>query len=211
MGNAIVIIGGSSSVGQYAIQLARLSGFDRIVTSASSRNARLLESLGAHVVLDRETQSRPEDFYHALDDCPLSLVFDPFGGLDTQLVGVKLLQLAKGPNATYIRPCGCLLEDLPSLVAGKGHFNPPEVVRQSREDPKVEIKATMGVGSFPQLRYLSEPMQKHLGGEDGYIARGLFRPNRPAVVPGGLGVLDTALARNKEGVSGKKLVIRPFE
>lgn len=34
-GKAVVIIGGSSSVSQYAIQLARLSGFSKIITSSS--------------------------------------------------------------------------------------------------------------------------------------------------------------------------------
>jgi NADPH:quinone reductase-like Zn-dependent oxidoreductase len=35
-GRSIIIIGGASSVGQYAIQMARLSGYERIVTNASS-------------------------------------------------------------------------------------------------------------------------------------------------------------------------------
>ena len=32
-GKAIVILGGSSSVGQYTVQLARLSGYSKIVTN----------------------------------------------------------------------------------------------------------------------------------------------------------------------------------
>ncbi|KAF8575474.1 GroES-like protein [Ramaria rubella] len=69
----IVIFGGSTSVGQYgechhfsrdrlnlsslalvAIQLARLSGFSPIVTTASLHNADLVKSLGATHVIDRK-------------------------------------------------------------------------------------------------------------------------------------------------------------
>lgn len=211
-GKAIVIIGGSSSVGQYAIQMARLSGFERVVTNASAKHAEHLKALGAHVVLDRNTSS-PQDFFHALDGSPLPLVFDTIGIPDTILLGVKTLQLAKTSNAVLVRACGGIVpEDFESVAAGKGGFNPPEVVEQSREGPiKVEIKAILGIGCLPSLRHLSEPLQKHLGGEDGYIARGLLKPNRPSVVPGGLEAVETALLRNKVGVSGEKVVIRPFD
>ncbi|KAF3400165.1 hypothetical protein F1880_008474 [Penicillium rolfsii] len=50
---AIVILGGASSVGQYAIQFARLSGFEKISTNASTSRHAFLRILGAHVILDR--------------------------------------------------------------------------------------------------------------------------------------------------------------
>jgi hypothetical protein len=78
-------------------------------------------------------------------------------------------------------------------------------------ESKVTLPRIIGLGSVPSLRYLSEPFAKHLGGDDGYIARGLFEPNRPVVVPGGLAGIEAALAKNKKGVSGEKVVIRPFE
>lgn len=211
-GQAIVIIGGSSSVGQYAIQMARLSGFERVVTSASAKNAQHLEALGAHVVLDRNASS-PDDFYRALDGLPLPLVFDTIGIPSTMLLGVETLQLAQTSDAVLVRPCGGIVpEDFDSIAAGKVGFTPPEVARQSQDGPiRVETKAIMGIGSLPSLRYLSEPLQEYLGGQDGYIAQGLLRPNRPLVVPGGLEAVETALWKNKEGISGEKVVIRPFD
>lgn len=209
-GKAIVIIGGSSSVGQYAIQMAQISGFDQIITNSSSTHTEYLKTLGAHIVLDRVTHSRPEDFYNALR-LPLALVFDSIGNTPTMLLGVSILQLAKVPNATMIRGCGGLTEDFASLAAGTGAFTPPEVAKHCQEEPKVEIKAILGIGSLPHLRYLSEPMCKHLGGEDGYISRGLFKPNRPLIIPGGLENVEVALMRNKMGVSGEKVIIRPFD
>lgn len=52
-GQSFVVIGGSSSVGQYAIQVARMAGFSTIVTSSSLKHADYLKSLGATHVIDR--------------------------------------------------------------------------------------------------------------------------------------------------------------
>lgn len=93
-GKAIVIIGGASSVGQYAIQMAKLSGFDRIITNASNANHEMLKSLGADVVFDRQ-QSGPEDFKAAVGEIPLDFVFDSISASTTQLLGVKILQATK--------------------------------------------------------------------------------------------------------------------
>lgn len=91
----------------------------------------------------------------------------------------------------------------------------PDVLEFEKFDTEGESKVTfpriIGLGSTLSLRYLSEPFAKHLGGDDCYIARGLFEPNRPVIVPGGLASVEAALAKNKKGVSGKKVVIRLFE
>ena len=47
----ILISGGASSVGQYAVQFAKLSGL-YVVATASERNFSLVRSLGADVVID---------------------------------------------------------------------------------------------------------------------------------------------------------------
>ncbi|RPD59285.1 GroES-like protein [Lentinus tigrinus ALCF2SS1-7] len=47
----VLIYGGSSAVGLFAIQLAHLSGY-KVITTASQRNHELLKSLGADVTLD---------------------------------------------------------------------------------------------------------------------------------------------------------------
>jgi len=52
----LFVYGGSSSVGQYAIQLAKLSGYN-VVTTASKRNHELVKSLGADLVFDVSNQS----------------------------------------------------------------------------------------------------------------------------------------------------------
>ena len=50
-GTWLFIYGGSTSVGQYAIQLAKLSGY-KVATVASSHNHELIKNLGADVVFD---------------------------------------------------------------------------------------------------------------------------------------------------------------
>ena len=50
----VFIYGGSSGVGQFAIQLAKLSGY-KVVTVASPRNHEFLKALGADAVFDVRT------------------------------------------------------------------------------------------------------------------------------------------------------------
>lgn len=50
---------------------------------------------------------------------------------------------------------------------------------------------------------------KAMGGEDGWLAKGVLKPNKVEVIPGGLSSLEKALDRNKGGVSGVKIVIQP--
>ena len=51
VGTWFFIYGGSSSVGQYAIQLAKLSGY-KVATVASPHNFELVKNFGADVVFD---------------------------------------------------------------------------------------------------------------------------------------------------------------
>jgi NADPH:quinone reductase-like Zn-dependent oxidoreductase len=199
-GTAIVIIGGASSVGQYAIQLARLSGFERIITNASAVNHEFLKGLGAHAVLDRG-QSGPEDFAAAIGGCPLAFVFDAISMKSTQILSVQIVQATKTENSHVVTVHVVHPEAVDEDAAALG---------QSK-DPKVDIRQVLGIGSSPALRYLSEPLAKHLGGENGYIAKNLFTPNRPRLVSGGLSAVEEALTLNKKGVSGEKVIFRPFD
>lgn len=189
-GKSIIVLGGSSSVGQYVIQLARLSGFDRIVTTASLSHEAHLKSLGAHVVLDRKSAG-PQDIVSALNGVRPDFVYDSISLRDTQILGVETLQ-ATGTASCVVTVLGA----------------DPEAQSLGSQGPGVEIRQVMGLGSSPNLRYLSEPLMKALGGEDGWLATGQFVPNRPVVV-GSLDNVDEALNRNKAGVSGEKVVIRP--
>ncbi|KAL2819264.1 chaperonin 10-like protein [Aspergillus cavernicola] len=193
-GKAIVVLGGSSSVGQYVIQLARLSGFERIVTSASLVHEGALKRLGAHVVLDRKMTTLG-DYEAALNGVALDFVFDSISLPETQRLGVEILQRYKSDAGG-------------AVVTVLGADEGARLLGASKE-PAVEVRQVMGLGSLPTLRYLTEPLMKHLGGEGGWLATGQYRPNRPVVVEGGLEKLDEALDKNRAGVSGEKVVICP--
>lgn len=188
----IVILGGSSSVGQYAIQLARLSGFSRIVTNASPKHASFLKELGAHEVLDRNT-STVEEFQKAIEGLPLEFVFDAISDKETQKLGVALLQATKtqGTNVITVMPAD------------------EEAIKDGEQgEVKVEIKQIWGIALDPRLRYLISALTDNLGGEDGWIAKGLFKPNKVEVTEGGLEKLQEGMEKNKNGVSGVKVIIK---
>ncbi|PWY96959.1 GroES-like protein [Testicularia cyperi] len=194
-GKAAVILGGSSSVGQYAIQLAKLSGFERIVTNASAGHASFLKTLGADVVLDRKTQNSASDFVSAVGDgLDVTFVYDSISFEATQTLAVEILQNYNGGRViTVTQPL------------------PPAIEAGQKGDKKVVVQQILGIGSGPEYRYVSEPLAHHLGGEEGYIAQGKIVLNRPEVVAGGLANIEQALQKNKEGVSGVKVVFQPHE
>ncbi|TFK17632.1 hypothetical protein FA15DRAFT_710607 [Coprinopsis marcescibilis] len=89
----MIILGGSSSVGQYAIQLAKLSGFTPIVVTASYKHAEYLKSLGATDVIDRNL---PADTVKAEVKAKagkehLGLVFDAISTAYTQQLGIDFV------------------------------------------------------------------------------------------------------------------------
>ncbi|KAG9204924.1 hypothetical protein G6514_009380 [Epicoccum nigrum] len=199
-GKSIVIIGGASSVGQYAIQMARLSGYERVITNASPSNHDFLKSIGAHVVLDRSS-STPVAFLDETGGLALDFIFDTISAPATQKLGIEILQKANAAGS-HLVTVHTVVPDVPDPEA--------KALGQS-QDPPIEIKQILGIGSWPALRPLSEPLARVLGGPDGYIAEGLFIPNRSQIVPGGLAATEEAMRLSKDGVSGRKVIICPHE
>ncbi|KAJ9476443.1 Protein TOXD [Pseudozyma hubeiensis] len=195
-GKTAIILGGSSSVGQYAIQFCKLSGFDHIVTSSSPSHFDYLKTLGATQVLDRSKATSASDFASIIDNPDsVAWVYDTISSPSTQLLAVEILQSLRGGKVIVV-------------------MNPDEkAVSQSQvaDKPSTQVVNILGLGSHPDYRYVSEPLAAHLGGEDGYVATGKVVLNRPEVVQGGLESVEKALKANKEGVSGVKVVIRPNE
>ncbi|KAH7014560.1 chaperonin 10-like protein [Microdochium trichocladiopsis] len=198
-GKAVVVLGGSTSVGQYAIQFARLSGYSRIVTSASAANAEFLKTLGAHVVLDRKTQGGVQDYIAAVgDELELDWVYDCVSLDESQLLGVKIVQGAKKvtPEALVVSVDNA---DEKAVAAGKAAEG------SGREVP---VRGIYALGYYPDYRYVTEPMYEKLGE---WMATGEFVPNRVKVLPGGLKAAEDGMQLNKAGVSGVKVIIRPQE
>ncbi|KAI9061183.1 GroES-like protein [Trametes sanguinea] len=188
-GAPIVILGGASAVGSNAIQLAKLSGFSPIITTASLKNKTLLESFGATHVLDRNlsaTALRDEVFKVA--GGPVDVVFDAISLPDTQNAGFDLL----APN-------GKLVLVLPSAL-------------DEEKTKKAGGRTVAGVVSLVNLPQNEEFARTAFSKLSGLVEAGHIKPLRFEVIPGGLAGIPVGLNKLKnDQVSATKLVVHPQE
>ncbi|KAF8499317.1 GroES-like protein [Gautieria morchelliformis] len=179
-GQGILIFGGASSVGQFAIQLARLSGFSPIVVTASLHNSDLVKSLGATHLIDRNTDdvvAEARNFFTT----PPTVVFDAVSDQTTQRQGWKVL----GRNGILI----LVIPSGPSFDAD--------------EDGKTAFGT---YGSVHIHRDLGRRLYANL---TDLLQSGEIKPNRVDVLPGGLTGIESGLKRMDERkVSGVKLIVR---
>ncbi|KAF8131865.1 chaperonin 10-like protein [Boletus edulis] len=185
-GQPALIFGGASSVGQYAIQFAQLSGFSPIITTASLRNADLLKSIGATHVIDRNTSvsSFPSEIAR-ITTKPISLVYDAVGAAETQQLGYDTL--AEGGHIVI-------------------------VLQSSIKETSGSTKKVVGVFGnvqVPNNRALGRALAQNLSA---LLEAGDIIPNPVEVVPGGLNGIVPGLEKMRNNlVSGKKLVVRLSE
>jgi len=95
-GKPILVFGGSSSVGQYVIQFAKLSGFSPIIATASMHNADPLKAIGATHVVDRKSDIATE--VKKITSEPIDFVFDTISEGGTQDQAWEIL----APGGTLI-------------------------------------------------------------------------------------------------------------
>jgi len=185
-GKPFVLFGGASSVGQYALQLAKLSGFSPIIATASPHNASYLKELGATHVLDRNLSA---DAIRAevakITSAPVEVAYDAVSTADTQ-------------NAAYslLAPGGAVVIVLQNAV---------EEAKQSSDKRIVHVFGNVNV---PQNRDLGASLYSKL---TTLLADGSLKPNRVEVLPNGLQGIIGGLEKLKAGVSNVKLVARPQE
>ncbi|KAF9528412.1 chaperonin 10-like protein [Crepidotus variabilis] len=187
-GTPIVIIAGSSSVGQSTIQLAKLAGFSPIIVTASRRNTDFLMSLGANYVLDRglEVTAFSEAVGVITAGKPVEIVFAALTNPETEKLAVSVLD--KG---------GILISSNPDV---------------SEIATKAEVKIAKVLAS-PSVPWNARLFTDFFTGKlTGWLERGDIKPNRVEIVEGGLAGVVGALKKLEENaVSGTKLVARPPE
>ncbi|KAH8091371.1 GroES-like protein [Cristinia sonorae] len=194
-GQPIVVFGGSTSVGQYVIQLAKLSGFSPIITTSSPHNAPLVTSLGATHFISRTTP--PSDVLSKVTNITsggpsVKLVFDAISEETTQ--GVAYDVLAPGGTLVLVWP----LKNQIDL----------------RKRPESTLKTV--VNTFGTVHHDVETI-RDLGVQlyskvEAYLASGDLKPNRTEILQGGLAGIPDGLERLRSNqVSGVKLVVRPHE
>ncbi|QRV72332.1 Zinc-binding dehydrogenase [Ceratobasidium sp. AG-Ba] len=206
-GKSVLIIGGSSSVGQYgklivanplqalmdvlllsAIQLARIAGFSPIVTTASAKHAEHLRGLGATHIVDRSADVKT---IQAAFKEPVALVVDTISQPDTQSTALGVLHTPTTIPGAHLAVVTPLQEHLKAKNEALGSSS-------------VSINEVQGISH--SNREIAEPFWRAIGS---WLESGKLVPNRVQVVPGGLEAVAEALKLSKEGVSGVKLVIHP--
>ncbi|KIP04265.1 hypothetical protein PHLGIDRAFT_31427 [Phlebiopsis gigantea 11061_1 CR5-6] len=181
-GEPIVIVGGSSAVGQYAIQLAVVGGFSPIIASASLRNEAHLKSLGATHIVDRNAHLASA--VKAITPKPVKYVFDAIALKDTQEAAYESLA-----------PGGILLTTLE--------------VELDRSKLSSDKRVTMVYGEVhaPVQRALGQTFYKYF---TEMVATGELKPNNVQVLPSGLAGVPAGHERLKGNkVSAVKLIAHP--
>lgn len=185
-GQTIVVLGGSSSVGLYVIQVAKLAGFSTIIATSSITHEAYLKETGATHVIDRHFS--PDDIRAAIGGItkdPIGVVYDAVSLPDTQELGWSLLA-KDGKMITTLDP---------KVAPGEG-------------DTRKVIRVA-GIPHLPQNQKFSKVAWSHYST---WLAEGKLVPNRVEVLPNGLEGIVGGLERLKaDKVSGTKLVTRPQE
>ncbi|KAI0675600.1 GroES-like protein [Trametes maxima] len=185
-GKAFFLLGGATSIGQYVIQLARMSGFSPIIATASAHNAELLISLGATHFLDRKLPA--DDLLSQAREIAggdIEVVYDAVSIPDTLAVGYEIT----APHGDFVR------------VLDRDPIPRAEVPLRKRTHMAhglfiTPINRAVGASLLAKLPDLLET--------------GEIKPNRPEVLPGGLHAVSGGVDRLRQNhVSGVKIVVRP--
>ncbi|EIW77113.1 GroES-like protein [Coniophora puteana RWD-64-598 SS2] len=185
-GQTIFILGGSSSVGHYTVQAARLAGFSTIITTSSLAHENNLKSLGATHVIDRH--GSPDQIVarvKAITSDPIRIVYDAISEDDTQKTAWAVL--APGGHLVLTLP--------PSVRTATGDTRTLKSVHGSPFNPVNAEFCKRWWEKLPE-----------------WLAEGKIKPNKVDVLPGGLEGVSAGVERFKASkVSGVKLIVRPFE
>ncbi|KAF7326492.1 Dehydrogenase azaJ [Mycena venus] len=189
-GQPIVILGGAGATGHYALQLARLSGFSPIITTASLKHESFLKSLGATHVINRYLPDT-EVVKAVADLAPaLSVVFDTISTKETVTLGFEILKESK----KYSKGDKTLLQIIPISIT-------------EAEGEGIHIYMGWGISAWQQYNALSRELYSQL---EGLLADGTIKPMKIEIVSGGLTALEEAF-KTFDKVSGVKRVVLPQE
>ncbi|KAJ7105896.1 chaperonin 10-like protein [Mycena epipterygia] len=189
-GQPIVILGGAGATGHFALQLARLSGFSPIITTASLKHENFLKSLGATHVINRSLPDTEVVKAVAALAPTLSVVFDTISTKETVTLGFEILKESK----KYSKGDKTLLQIIPISIA-------------EAESEAINIYMGWATSAWPQNNALSRELYSQL---EGLLADGTIKPMKIEIVHGGLNALEEAF-KTFDKVSGVKRVVLPQE
>nr|GAT43833.1 GroES-like protein [Mycena chlorophos] len=216
VGKSAVVLGAGTSCGQFAVQLLKFNGFSTIIAYASAKHTDYLTSLGATLVIDRNSTPLADLPSHpALKDAPVDVVYDTVLGIISSGSDATTTATATPVDIGYdlVKPHGLLVTVNPRISLS--------ATRTGKEG--VVLTKSMGFYVGPDV--IPSPMSKvehtHFGR---YIIErlpvlleeGAIVGNRVEVLPGGLEGVKAGFERwyqpgEAGGVSAVKLVAHPQE
>ena len=181
----VLVYGGSSSTGGFAVNYATAAGYS-VVTTSSPQHAAFVSSLGPHKVVDH-TQAASSIVSELKAAGPYDAVFDAIG-LDPviEILG-QVLKERGGVIYTTLPPMG--LTELPSNVRREMESYPS--VMENPENAEFREWFYGALGAFLETKN----------------GRKLVAPEKIDKIEGGLEGIQGGLDRLFKGVSGKKLVV----
>ncbi|KAK8068864.1 GroES-like protein [Apiospora phragmitis] len=184
----VLINGGTSSVGKYAVQLAKMAGLF-VIATASKRNHELLKQLGADATIDYKDADWVDQARKVSHD-NLEYAFDCISEKETTPVVAQCLSPTKGGHIMCILP--------------RKTTELPEELQS-----KVRVESTIAYSVFG--RPLKYGAFDNYGGEtpaDKYLETGRIKPNRVKEF-GGLEDIPKGFETHARGkVSAEKLVYK---
>ena len=183
---AILIWGGSSSVGSLAVQSAKIMGFT-VYATAGAQNLEYVKTLGAKAVFNYKASDVVSQIAQKAkeDDVILRTAHVCVENALQQTLDV--LRLTKGDGPAKVAHAALLPEDMPTLEGTEIKFTFPPTDEEERN------------------KHIYKCFNIWL--KDGLSSGTIVPSPRVQVIPGGIGGLNDALNTLKAGVSGTKLVV----
>lgn len=189
----VLIWGGSSSVGLYAIQIAALQGFN-IITTCSPRHFDLVKSLGATHAFDYKESDVADKIKEAAPD--LKYVFDTIGNETSSVTASKAIDKNGGTLCTT-RPT-------------KEHTE--NVTGQTKVTCVLVWTAFLTDHEYSGIRWPASEDDHKLATElfgqlPEWIEAGKIKPNKPKFIQGGLDGIEEGFQMYRDGkISAEKIV-----
>ncbi|ETS64856.1 hypothetical protein PaG_00825 [Moesziomyces aphidis] len=196
----LLVWAGSTSVGQWAVQIGHATGY-KVITTASPKNHELLKQLGAHDVYDYRDETTPQKISSKYPN--LSKALDCISENGTQQLCVKSLGTNGGDVVVLLKP------DPEAIALRKGEVNIIHTLAYTALGrPFTYGKAAV----FDQDRVSADAalMKEWLNGDKGHfyslLQRGILRGNKIKKMDGGLDSINEGLKYLQDGkVSAEKL------
>ncbi|KAI8306101.1 Zinc-type alcohol dehydrogenase-like protein [Colletotrichum sp. SAR11_240] len=193
---SVLIWGGSSSVGLYAIQIAALHGF-KVITTCSPRHFDLVKSLGAKYAFDYHDDNVVESIKEAAPG--LKYVFDTIGNKSSSGLASRAIDERGGGGLCTVRP---------------GKANTEDVTKQTKVTDVLVWTAFLKDHHYGSFHWPAHEADHKLGTEffeklPGWVEEGKIKPNKAKVIPGGLDGVSKGFQEYRDGnISATKLVYK---